>query len=343
MKVSIIVPIYNVYKYLEKCLDSLVGQDYDDYEVLAIDDGSPYGERAIIERYVREYPAIVKGIYKENGGYGSVLEMAIAKTDSDYILICDPDDYLAKDALSKLVACQKKLGATIVVGAKYHIDEKGDTKYDKSFNAAYGDIVSDRLYRRQDPDFANFYFFEPSPHAKLYPTALLKDLKFPKKVSYTDNLLYFYALNKADSIAYIKEPLAYYLIERQGNTHTDVKPKVIDDMLVVFDSLLDQTKGDDIFYFRMFETFYTMIYRIDTINADHKVKKEKYAKVYAFLKRLLPYSEAINRCIDHYDLDSEVVRDQKRKLLDAESSEAAYWRLIRRRTLKLRIKGIIGK
>ena len=102
-KVTIIVPIYNVEEYVAKCLDSLLRQTYSDYVIYAVNDGSPKNEQPIIDRYAAAYPEKVVAIRKENGGSGSVLEMAIARLDSEYFLVCDPDDYLADDALETLV------------------------------------------------------------------------------------------------------------------------------------------------------------------------------------------------------------------------------------------------
>ena len=104
-KVTIIVPIYNVEEYVAKCLDSLLRQTYSDYVIYAVNDGSPKNEQPIIDRYAAAYPEKVVAIRKENGGYGSVLEMAIARLDSEYFLVCDPDDYLADDALETFLAC----------------------------------------------------------------------------------------------------------------------------------------------------------------------------------------------------------------------------------------------
>ena len=82
-KVTIIVPIYNVEEYVAKCLDSLLRQTYSDYVIYAVNDGSPKNEQPIIDRYAAAYPEKVVAIRKENGGYGSVLEMAIARLDSE--------------------------------------------------------------------------------------------------------------------------------------------------------------------------------------------------------------------------------------------------------------------
>ena len=127
-KISIIVPVYNVEKYIGKCLESLVKQDYSNYDILVVNDGSPFNEQAIIDEYVKKYPSIIKSIVKENGGYGSVLQLAFNESDADYILVCDPDDYLADDALSTLISYQKKDDVDLVVGAKNLVYEDSDTE-----------------------------------------------------------------------------------------------------------------------------------------------------------------------------------------------------------------------
>ena len=86
-KFSVIVPIYNVEAYLERCLNSLKNQTFTDFEVLCVNDGSPANEQVIIDEYVKKYPEIIKGIRKENGGYGSVLERGFKESDADCILI----------------------------------------------------------------------------------------------------------------------------------------------------------------------------------------------------------------------------------------------------------------
>lgn len=66
MKVSIIVPVYNVEKYLGKCLDSLVNQTLKDFEIIVVNDGSPDNSQKIIDAYVQKYPTLIKAFVKEN-------------------------------------------------------------------------------------------------------------------------------------------------------------------------------------------------------------------------------------------------------------------------------------
>ena len=345
-KISIVVPTYNVEKYISKCLDSLVNQDYENYDVLVVNDGSPFNEQIIIDKYVAKYPNIIKSIKKENGGYGSALELAFKESDADYILVCDPDDYLDVKAVSTLYRYMQETGADLVVGAKNLVySDNDEIKYDQSFNGEFGILEDHKIYTKVTKEFEALYFLEPSPHAKLYKRSIVSQIKFPHKVSYTDNLLYFYTLNNVEKVTYCKEPLSYYLINREGNTRTDLKPNIIDAWVTVFKSIMEQVKNaEDIFYYRMFESFYSIYYKVDLINADEKVKLEKYNLIYSFLKTLIPYKGAILNKNQEYQHDTNVVIKQKAHLLDEKLSRKTYDNLVDKRlhgSLKQAIKGYV--
>ena len=333
-KISIVVPVYNVEKYIRKCLDSLVKQEYDNYDVLVINDGSPFNEQVIIDEYVKKYPDIIKSIVKENGGYGSVLELAFKTSDADYVLVCDPDDYLAIDALSTLIAYKNETNADLVVGAKYLVyEDSTEETYDASYNVEFGKLVDKKIYKKDTLEYEMLYFLEPSPHAKLYRRDIVSNIKFPSKVSYTDNLLYFYTLNNVETVTYCEKALSYYLINRSGNTRTDLKPAIIDSWVKVFNSIMDQVKdGSSIFYYRMFESFYSIYYKIDNIKGDEKVKLEKYDILYSFLEKLIPYRKEILEINKRYQNDSNIILKQKSDLLGgSKQSRKAYDSLVDKR------------
>lgn len=302
MKVSIIVPTYNVEKYIRKCLDSLIAQDYDNYDVLVINDGSPANEQVIIDEYAAKYPKIIKGIKKENGGYGSVLERGFRESDADCILICDPDDYLDPSCVSTLVKDMQESGADLVVGAKNLVySDNDEVKYDPSFNQEFGTLINHTVYQKGSKEFRQLYFLEPSPHAKLYRRSMLLNIVFPHRVSYTDNLLYFYVLNQCKTVIYEEKPLSYYLINREGNTRTDLKPTVIDAWVKVYSSILEQVKNaDDIFYYRMYEAFKFITYKVDQIQGDEQVKREKLESTQCLLNALVPYRTQIEALGNEY-------------------------------------------
>ena len=93
MKVSVIVPVYNVYKYLDKCLNSLVNQTLKDIEIIIVNDGSKENEEEIINKYLDKYSNI-KYYKKENGGLSSARNYGILKSTGKFICFVDSDDYV---------------------------------------------------------------------------------------------------------------------------------------------------------------------------------------------------------------------------------------------------------
>ena len=288
-KVSIIVPIYNVEEYLRKCLDSLISQTFKEIEIWAVSDGSPDNSVAIIKEYAKKDKR-VKCIENSNGGYGSVLEYAIKNIETEYFLICDPDDWLSNDAIEVLYNKAQKNDLDIVVGCKYTVyNDNSEEQYDESKFAGCH-VLKDKVYE----DVHEFYFLQPSPHAKLYRTKICKDIVFPHKVSFTDYLLYLLALSNSKRVMYIDNALAYYLIDRPGNSMTDTKPKVFDDHQIVLNSVIDQIKDnyDKMIYARVFFQLRNVLIFLST-NATHETKEKVYNDYLHILTRLAPHKKDI--------------------------------------------------
>ena len=102
MKLSIIVPVYNVEEYLEECLDSLINQNYQDYEIIAINDGSKDNSLKILRKYEKKYPKLIKVYDKENGGLSSARNYGIEKSKGKYLFFVDSDDYILPNSLKIL-------------------------------------------------------------------------------------------------------------------------------------------------------------------------------------------------------------------------------------------------
>lgn len=102
MKISIIVPVYGVAKYLPKCVDSLLAQDISDYEIILVDDGSPDECPQICDEYATKYPNI-KVVHQTNAGLSAARNTGIAATTGEYILFVDSDDYLQPNTLGTLL------------------------------------------------------------------------------------------------------------------------------------------------------------------------------------------------------------------------------------------------
>ena len=293
-KVSIIVPIYNVEKYLPKCLDSLINQTFKDIEIWAISDGSPDNSVSIIKEYAAKDDR-VKCIEKENGGYGSVLEYAIQNITTEYFLICDPDDWLAEDAIETLYKAADTYKLDFVRGAYYNVfSNDGEEVYKDGMT--YPNVFKPEANKVYTENTNLFLFMSDSPHAKLYKTKLAKHIKFPHKVSYTDGILYKLYIPVVKNAMYIDKPLAYYLVDRVGNTMTDAKPKIADDYKIVFDSMMEQydtlNGNKDMLLYRYFLQYIYINSEVAKI-ADKKIYKQKRELVYKMLKVLSTYRKKI--------------------------------------------------
>ena len=131
MLFSVIVPIYNIEKYLRKCIDSVLAQSFTDYELILVDDGSPDNCPAICDEYAKSNPKI-KVIHKENGGLVSARQAGIKLAKGDYIFNLDGDDALMPDALESAYVIINKTGADIV-----------SFSYRTCINGEIGDVVED--------------------------------------------------------------------------------------------------------------------------------------------------------------------------------------------------------
>ncbi len=99
LKYSFLVPVYNVEKYLEQCIDSMLAQTYKNFEIILVDDGSTDSSGKICDDYAEKYPVILKVIHKPNEGLVSAREAGIANADGDVCLFVDSDDFIENDLL----------------------------------------------------------------------------------------------------------------------------------------------------------------------------------------------------------------------------------------------------
>ncbi len=112
--VSVLVPVYNVEKTLERCLESILNQTFKDYEVIMVDDGSPDNSGAICDRYAEKYDNF-RVIHKKNEGLGPTRNVGIREAQGEYIYHCDSDDWLKEDLLEKAYTAITKADAEVLV------------------------------------------------------------------------------------------------------------------------------------------------------------------------------------------------------------------------------------
>ena len=148
--VSIVVPVYNVELYIEKCLDSVINQTYRNKEIIVINDGSTDGSGDICEIWAKKHQFTY--ISKNNEGLGLTRNLGIKVAKGDYILFVDSDDWLATDAVEKMVEClrKEKLADVVSLSRYYKYDDKTRELVEIRQNELIGtETLTDDLRRRK--------------------------------------------------------------------------------------------------------------------------------------------------------------------------------------------------
>ena len=128
IKVSIIVPAYNVEQYIDKCLNSLVSQTIDDYEIIIVVDGSKDGSIEIVKQYYEKYPSIIKYYETANKGLSAARNYGLKKAKGEYVGFVDSDDYVSEKMFEKMYNYAINNECDIVVCNYYKVTEDEKSK-----------------------------------------------------------------------------------------------------------------------------------------------------------------------------------------------------------------------
>ncbi len=203
MKVSVIVPVYNVEEYIDKCLDSLVHQTVKDMEIIVVNDGSPDNSEKIIKKYEKKYKNI-KYVIKENGGLSDARNYGLKYATGDYIGFVDSDDYVANDMFEKMYDKITSDKTDIVVCEFNYVYPNGNIIRSHS-NLPYTDEVDKK-----------YLISPPMAWTRLYKKELLTKKQFMKGIYYEDLEMTPKLLKYTKKISFLDEGLYYYLVRNNS-------------------------------------------------------------------------------------------------------------------------------
>lgn len=295
-KVSVIVPVYNVEQYLERCLDSLVNQTIkEDIEIIVVNDGSPDNSQKIIDKYQKKYKN-VKGYIKENGGLSSARNFGLSHATGEYISFIDSDDYVDKNLYKA-------------------INSKMNKKYDIiifDYNIAQGKkLTKMKTLFPNDPDNVTTQEYlltqVTSAWNKVYKREYLEkmDMKFPEGIIYEDFATMPALVKGNPKIGYVEKPLYFYEQSEVSITRTlEYKPRYENIFIatdIIYDKLKDYEHKEEVEYLIVMHNLYhgalnfykyNKLDQIDRIADSIKEKfpnwsKNKYIKKESFKERLL--------------------------------------------------------
>lgn len=217
---TIIIPTYNMEKYLRHCLDSLIVPNMDKVEVLVINDGSKDSSSVIGHEYQDKYPQTFRIIDKENGNYGSCVNRGLKEATGKYVKVLDADDSFDKAAFKTFIDKLQNIDSDLILTDFVTVDEGGKVTSKSIYSKSYEDIPQGKVFNFVDflnqPDF----IFYGQMHGFTYRTKLLIGMDYHQTegISYTDQEWVFVPITKVKSCTYFPIILYLYLVGREGQT-----------------------------------------------------------------------------------------------------------------------------
>ncbi len=232
--VSVIVPVYNVEKYLNRCIESLLNQTYSNIEVVLVDDGSTDGCGIICDRWGKE-DSRIRVFHQQNKGLSVARNVGMTHANGDFFIFVDSDDFIHPQMIERMIKVQQKHSAEIVVCAKCAIeedcldeaslkemweDEQKQSVFVEDERICSGKNVLEELYKEDSIDFIIAW-------NKLFSRKFLSVLKFPEGRTHEDEFVIPKILFLAEKIVYYKKPMYYYIrragsITRAGSVKSEV-------------------------------------------------------------------------------------------------------------------------
>lgn len=287
-KVSVIIPVYNVEKYLRECLDSVINQTLSDIEIICINDGSTDNSGNILDEY-STMDSRIKVIHQVNGGVGNARNVGIKISTGDYIYFLDSDDYIVPDAIEKLYTKAVSLDLDICVCKVKEIDSStGVTRIEEnSVNEKY--LPVNDIFGSQDVKNEIFHLFIGWVWDKLYKRSLIVDnnLLFPLFKNTEDTVFAYSALILSKRISTIRECLIIHRtsistsisVTRENEPDAFIKAmELLKSRLIKLD-LYEPFKIGFINYFLTFS-----LWHLQTISPP--IRESLYQKIKSYLNTL---------------------------------------------------------
>lgn len=221
---SIIVPVYNVEKYLRPCIESILNQEYSSFELFLIDDGSKDASATICDEYAKQDDRI-HVIHKSNGGVGSARNLGLDNCKGEYITFVDSDDIVAPNIFTESIHIIDTYNSDMV---SFGFDEFGDAN-DIDNNCRMSVDKPEILSEEQA--FENLDRLRIRAWNKVFKRSIIGDLRFKIGQIYEDVYFITNAVKRCSCVALINVPLYHYRLIREGNTNSSFNPG----RLVIFD------------------------------------------------------------------------------------------------------------
>lgn len=280
-KISVIIPVYKVEKYLDKCVQSVVDQTYKNLEIILVDDGSPDNCPKMCDEWAKKDNRI-KVIHKQNGGLSDARNVGVENSTGDYIMFLDSDDYVSTEICEKLMELALKHDVPLAAcGYCLFPEDTNPAPCNEKVKEFYfqREGVINQIYHASFPCFVVAW-------GKLYKREIFDGIKYPVGKVHEDEHVIHEVLYNANSMVYTTEQLYYYL-QRKSSITGQRKQNLVIDALQAFENrfnflnekLPERLNDNKLHYLQNLRVVYTYKYW-----ATKELKKEIFNKFKSIYK-----------------------------------------------------------
>lgn len=282
--ISVIIPVYKVEEYLEKCIESVLKQTYTNLQIILVDDGSPDNCGKICDEYAKKDPTI-EVIHKVNGGLSDARNVGIAQAKGKYIGFVDSDDYIKEDMYEILINLIKEYDADVSICNLYDvIDGKEYIRNNENGIQEYSrlEILKEVLLDKNIQSYA---------WNKLYKKELFDEIKYPIGKKYEDIGTTFYVFEKCNKIVVTSKPEYYYLKRSDSLVNNVTESTVLDYTDIIIQRYLYTQKNIE--KLRKYNNYYlakTLITAhndIELLGSISEKMQEKYKELYNLVYNIM--------------------------------------------------------
>lgn len=280
-KISVIVPVYNVEQYLERCVDSIINQTYKNLEIILVNDGSTDNSGQLCDELARKDDRI-RVIHKRNGGVSEARNVGVKEVSGEYVIFIDSDDYIDKKMFNVLYSQIKLARADVSVCGVMNIYENNNIPQARNTNEYL--ILNNEGFLRE------YLKGERIPGGiwnKLIKSSIAKSIEFPVGLIYEDAYYHYELIKLARKYVVTTEPL-YNYYHREGSLTEGYYKKRDLSCIEIYNKFYDYVvknyfSNKEEAFFRLSYSYFVILDKM-LLQDDYK-KIEEYDKIVGFLKK----------------------------------------------------------
>ena len=314
-KISVIVPVYNVKRYLRRCVDSIINQTYRNLQIILVDDGSKDSSGDICDEYASKDKRIIV-IHKANGGLGSARNAGIEKAIGKYLTFVDGDDSIERNHIESLYLCLKEKNADTCLGGHTKVHK---TRKEKHINVCAGreyegDEVKNNILVRMLGKLPNGSdYIEMSVCMVLFSTEIIKkyDLKFHSEREFiSEDLIFDFDYYPLSSRTVVSTDVGYHYYDNEDSLTTKYNPERFNQQKIMTQEVIRRAKNCGIYYIgeqRILNTFLSITRYCIKLEVKQNINQKNIVR-----KRIneICFDSYVCQCMNRFDRKSVAVKSK---------------------------------